>query len=115
LLPLVQDHAKDAEFLNVPIVNYQSMQTIFGSGVVTGRFAMGNNEALGQPSKQDTINLDTDAPALSKEDEPAHKEKPDDKKLGKRKRGLSEEEVALVTGMTEVVWGMSATISEGNH
>jgi hypothetical protein len=48
-------------------------------------------------------------------DRPAHKEKPDDKKLGKRKRGLSEENVALVTGMTEAVWGMSAAISEGNH
>ena len=115
MLPLVQDHAKDAEFLNMPIVNYQFMQTIFGSGVATGRFAMGSNEALGQPSEQDTIDLDTDAPAPSKEDGPAHKEKPDDKKLGKRKRGLSEEDVVLVTGMTDAVWGMSAAISEGNH
>jgi hypothetical protein len=64
---------------------------------------MGSNEALGQPSKQDTIDLNTDAPAPSKEDGPAHKEKLDDKKLDKRKRGLSEEEVALVTGMTEAV------------
>jgi hypothetical protein len=54
LLPLGQDHAKDAKFLNVPIVNYQFMQTIFGSGVATGHFAMGSNEALGQPSQQDT-------------------------------------------------------------
>jgi hypothetical protein len=115
LLPLVQDHAKDAEFLNVPIVNYQFMQTIFGSGVTTGRFTMESNKALGHPSKQDTIDLDTDAPAPSKEDGPAHKEKLDDKKLNKRKRGLSEEEVALVTGMIEAVWGMGAAISEGNH
>ena len=43
----MQDHAKDAEFLNVPIVNYHFMQTVFGSGVATGRFVMGSNEAFG--------------------------------------------------------------------
>jgi hypothetical protein len=80
------------------------MQTIFGSGVATGHFAMGSNEALRQPSEQDTIDLDTDAPAASKEDGPSHKDKADDKKLGKRKRGgLTEEDVTLVTGMTYAV------------
>ena len=44
----MQDNTKDAEFLNVSIVNYHFMQTVFGSGVATGRFAMGSNEALGQ-------------------------------------------------------------------
>jgi hypothetical protein len=116
LLPPGQDHAKDVKFLNVPIVNYQFMQTIFGFGVATGRFAMGSNEALRQPSEQDTIDLDTDAPAASKEDGPSHKDKADDKKLCKRKRGgLTEEDVTLVIGMTDAIWGMSAAISEGNH
>ena len=46
----MQDHTKDAEFLNAPIANYQQIQTIFGCGVATGRFAMGSNEALGQPA-----------------------------------------------------------------
>ena len=64
---------------------------------------MGNNEALGQPSEQDTIDRDTNAPVPSKDDGPAHKEKHADKKLGKRKRGLSEEDVVLVTGMTDAV------------
>jgi hypothetical protein len=104
LLPLGQDHAKDAEFLNVPIVNYQFMQTIFGSGVRTGRFAMGSNEPLGQPAEQDTIDLDNDAPAAMKEDGPSRKGKGDDNKLGKRKRGgLTEDELTLVTGMTDAV------------
>lgn len=46
----VKDHPKDAEYLNAPLVNYLPMQAIFGSGVATGRFAMGSNEALGQPT-----------------------------------------------------------------
>ena len=79
------------------------MQTIFGSGVATGRFAMGSNEALGQPSEQDTIDRDTNAPVPSKDDGPAHKEKHADKKLGKRKWVLSEVDAALLTGMTDAV------------
>ncbi|KAJ1278064.1 hypothetical protein BS78_04G051500 [Paspalum vaginatum] len=39
-----QAHAKDAEFLNTPIPNYTAMETIFGSGVATGKYAMGSSE-----------------------------------------------------------------------
>ncbi|XP_023156871.1 uncharacterized protein [Zea mays] len=45
-----QDHPKDVDYLNRPIENYMAMQIIFGSGVATGRFAMGSNEPLGKPS-----------------------------------------------------------------
>jgi hypothetical protein len=45
----LQDHPKDAVFLNTHLINYSQMQTIFASGVATGWFAMGSNEPLGQP------------------------------------------------------------------
>ncbi|TVU35703.1 hypothetical protein EJB05_17604, partial [Eragrostis curvula] len=56
----LEDHPKDAEFLNVPLINYTQMQTIFASGVATGRFAMGSNEPLGQPREEDTIDLEAE-------------------------------------------------------
>lgn len=49
LFSFLQDHPKDAEFLNCPLINYLQMQNIFGSGIATGRFAMGSSEALGTP------------------------------------------------------------------
>uniref|UniRef100_A0A0E0LJE0 Myb/SANT-like domain-containing protein n=1 Tax=Oryza punctata TaxID=4537 RepID=A0A0E0LJE0_ORYPU len=45
----IKDHVKDAEYLNVPLENYTQMAIIFGNGQATGRFAMGSNEALGNP------------------------------------------------------------------
>ena len=99
-----------------PIANYQQMQTIFGSGVATGRFAMGSNEALGQPAaEQDTIDLDSEAPPTAKEDATSSKKKVDDKKSGKRKRMLSDEDSVLLTGVTDAIWGLGAAVSEGNH
>ncbi|GJN31950.1 hypothetical protein PR202_gb20413 [Eleusine coracana subsp. coracana] len=47
LFDILQDHPKDAEFLNVPIENYNPMQVIFRAGQATGRYAMGSNEPLG--------------------------------------------------------------------
>ena len=99
-----------------PIANYQQMQTIFGCGVATGRFAMGSNEALGQPAaEQDTIDLDSEAPPTAKEDATSSKKKVDDKKSGKRKRMLSDEDPVLLTGVTDAIWGLGAAVSEGNH
>ncbi|KAF0907899.1 hypothetical protein E2562_022292 [Oryza meyeriana var. granulata] len=46
----VKDHPKDAKFLDVPIENRKQMAIIFGNGQATGRFAMGSNEALGNPA-----------------------------------------------------------------
>ncbi|KAK3163290.1 hypothetical protein QOZ80_1AG0001740 [Eleusine coracana subsp. coracana] len=40
---------KDAEYLNKPIENYKQMMTIFRTGLATGKYAMGSNEALGTP------------------------------------------------------------------
>ena len=61
---MLQDHPKDAEFLNTHLVNYLQMQMIFGSGVATGKFAMGSNEPLGEQQEPDTIDLDADAQRL---------------------------------------------------
>ncbi|KAK3162073.1 hypothetical protein QOZ80_1BG0084990 [Eleusine coracana subsp. coracana] len=43
----IEAHPKDAEYLNRPIENYKEMMTIFGTGLATGKWAMGSNEALG--------------------------------------------------------------------
>jgi hypothetical protein len=42
----MQDHPKDAEFLNTPIRFYTEMQIIFGSTLATSRFALGSSEPL---------------------------------------------------------------------
>jgi hypothetical protein len=43
----LQDHPKDAEFLNCPIRFYPKMEAIFGHSMATGRYALGSGEALG--------------------------------------------------------------------
>ena len=59
---------------------------------------MGSNEALGQLAEVESIDLEA-----AKEDGPSNKGKQEDKKFGKRKRVLSEEDVALLSGVTDVV------------
>ncbi|KAL6846440.1 hypothetical protein ACP4OV_023888 [Aristida adscensionis] len=127
-----RDHPKDAEFLNTPIENYLQMQIIFGSGQATGRFAMGSNEPLGTPSemtdgdlKEAPIDLTGDTPKYAGKGEfsaqvkgefsgkgkgeysgkavAAEKELGDGPvNIGKRKR-VSEEDAALMKGMTTAV------------
>jgi hypothetical protein len=46
LYPHLQDHPKDAEFLNCPIRFYTEMEAIFGHSQATGRFALSSGEAL---------------------------------------------------------------------
>ena len=46
---IVQDHPKDAEFLNAPLDNYAYMELCFGDKLATGKFAMGSSEPLGKP------------------------------------------------------------------
>ena len=48
----MQDHPKDTELLNTPLRFYDEMHAIFGSGMATGRFAVGSNEPLGVNSCQ---------------------------------------------------------------
>ncbi|WVZ77426.1 hypothetical protein U9M48_025291, partial [Paspalum notatum var. saurae] len=113
-------HPKDAQYLNTPIANYLPMQIIFGSGVATGRFAMGSNEPLGQPIDLDAVvDLDgdltpnTDSTGKAPEmHEP--KVKGESSHLGKRKR-VHDNEAALMTGLTEAVWGFANAVAESNH
>jgi hypothetical protein len=49
---LIAYHPKDAELLNTPMRFYDKMQAIFGSGMATGKFAVGSNETLGVNSYQ---------------------------------------------------------------
>jgi hypothetical protein len=44
---VLQDHSKDAELLNKPIQHYEELETLFGGGMATGRYAMGYGEVLG--------------------------------------------------------------------
>ncbi|WVZ83008.1 hypothetical protein U9M48_030199 [Paspalum notatum var. saurae] len=113
----LEDHQKDAKFLNVPIQNYQFMQTVFGAGVATGRFAMGSNEPLGNPpTKQETIDVDkAEAPPTVKDKIEQGKGKCKQEANKKRKRVINEDDAALMTGFTDAIWGLNAALSEGNH
>ena len=78
---------------------------------------MGSKEALDQlAAEPKTIDVDSnEAPPATKEDTAAlkDKDKSDDKK--KRKRMLNQDDVALMTGFTDAIWGLNAALSEGNH
>lgn len=103
------------------------MLTIFGTGLATGKYAMGSNEALGSPS---------DCAASSMKAEPYDEEKTfkamdDVAKLwgeaskdgkdttsgcgagNKRKRAvLTEEDIVVLSNMTDAVKDVTATIRE---
>ncbi|XP_047051558.1 uncharacterized protein LOC124656955 [Lolium rigidum] len=95
----VTDHPKDAEFLNVPIANYDEMHTIFSFGLVTGKYTMGSSEPMGSTAPapedadtqdSDTVNLDADKPA----------DAPEKPTAGKRKRGaFADDELVAFTNM----------------
>jgi hypothetical protein len=109
----LQDHPKDAEFLNTPIRFYLEMESIFGSILATGRFALGSSAPLR------VNNADSVATKLEGQDfsYPAFKAKPTfDLGEGskatppvstnagvKRKRNFSEKEMLMMTNMTDVV------------
>ncbi|CAN6278687.1 unnamed protein product [Urochloa humidicola] len=114
----VKDHPKDAEFLNTPIVNYAQMEAIFASGVATRRFAMDSTEALGDPADAETMDVDpTDAPTPTEKsgDASDSKAKGNAPPLGKRKRGMSEEDTSSMAGLTEAVWGFAGAVKETIH
>ena len=113
----LQDHPKDAEYLNTPIRFYTEMETLFASTLATGRFALGSNEPLG------VNNADSVAAKLEGQDFscPTYEGKATTNTFdfaegskataplsqsvgGKRKRGnFSEEEMLMMTNMTDAV------------
>jgi hypothetical protein len=64
LCPTIQDHPKDAEFLNCPIRFYCEMEAIFANAMATGKFVLGSGEALGQ-NLADSAAAKADDPPLT--------------------------------------------------
>ena len=123
-VPSLQDHPKDAEFLNTPIRFYFELETLFGSTLATGRFALGSNEPLGV-NKADslTVKLEKDSVGLKQE---ADRDKTtfecgkttvpvSESVCGKRKRGtFTEEEILMMTNMNDAINNVaSAMIKTG--
>ena len=118
------DHPKDTEFLNTPIRFYYQMETIFGSGMATGRHALGSNEPQG-------VNTNHGDSGMGKIAGNFGNHVPDDKTelqgegskatygmtsngVGcKRKRAyFSEEEVLMMTNMTNAVNNVANALRE---
>ncbi|KAJ1274811.1 hypothetical protein BS78_05G089100 [Paspalum vaginatum] len=110
----IQAHPKDAEYLNKPIANYQQMMIIFWNGMATGKYAMGNNEALDSPSDFAESSLKTEILDEEKATVKAVEElgkrfaeapRSSDVHVGsKRKRSiLSEEDTMMLTNVTDAV------------
>ena len=103
----LQDHPKDAEYLNTPIRFYKEMEALFGSTLATGRFALGSNEPLG------VNNADSVAAKLEGQDfscgTSEFGEGSKDNIVGaKRKRAnFSEEEMLMMTNMTDAINNVS--------
>jgi hypothetical protein len=92
------------------------MQTIFGVGVATGRFAIGSNEPLGHPTaEQETIDLEKETPAKNKQEPSSSKVKAHAEDNNKKKRVLSDEDMAAMTAFTDAIWGLNHAVSEGNN
>ena len=104
-------------FLNRPIVNYYQMQVIFGSGVATGRYAMGSAEALGRPGQANAL---VDVKAYERGEEQMErpgfdKEKEDQvtpKRTPKRMRN-NEEGGSSSGGLADAITGLSNSVAEG--
>ena len=107
-----------------------AMQIIFGSGVATGRFAMGSNEPLGKPSDivdilDDGIGVSSefvDASNLTGKGKTVDKGTPGDSidtkpmsNLGKRKRFMTDEDVAVFNGMKQAISDVAAAVRESIH
>ena len=118
----LQDHPKDAEYLNTPIRFYTEMEAIFGNALATSRFALGSREALGQ-NQANSIAAKVDGPPLTPltgdKAPTAHVEGskaievPCSGVGGKRKReNFSEEEILMLTNMSDAVNNVTNTLRE---
>jgi hypothetical protein len=85
---------------------------IFGSGVATGKFAMGSNEPLGEQQEPDTIDLDADAPKTLVCNNTPQGPSGEKGALGKRKRGLSEDDAEFYGGLVKSIEGLSSAIKQ---
>ena len=118
----LQDHPKDAEYLNTPIRFYTEMEAIFGNALATSRFALGSREALGQ-NQADSAAAKVDGPPLTPltgdkaPTAPAECSKATEVPCsgvgGKRKReNFSEEEILMLTNMSDAVNNVANALRE---
>ncbi|CAN6196364.1 unnamed protein product [Urochloa humidicola] len=108
-----KDHPKDAEFLNTPIRFYVEMECIFGSTLATGRFALGSNAPLGVNNADSVAakieGADFSCPSFDAKPtfefgQGSKSSAPASASAGvKRKRNFSEEEILMMTNMTDAV------------
>jgi hypothetical protein len=113
--PSLQNHPKDAEFLNTPIRFYFELETFFGSTLTTGRFALGSNEPLGV-NKAESVASKPKADCVAPKE--VHRGKTtfdygegsntiipvSETVCGQRKRGtFTEEEILMMTNMNDAV------------
>jgi len=104
---------KDADLLNTFLRFYDEMQTIFGSGMATGRYSLGSNEALGVNSNhadsglgkmEGTVgNLGAEEKIERGGGSKATELLPSDGGRKRKRSIFSEEEVIIMTNMTDVV------------
>jgi hypothetical protein len=122
MCPKLQDHSKDAEYLNTPVRFYTKMDAIFGNALATGRFALGSGEALRQ-NQADSVAAKVDGSPLTPttgDKAPTAPTKgskvtevPSSAAGGKRKRGnFSEEEMLMLTNMSDAVNNMANALRE---
>jgi hypothetical protein len=118
----LQDHPKDAEFLNCPIRFYTEMEAIFGHAMAIGKFALGSGEALGQNHTY-SVAAKAEGPAFTNTTtEEGHTEGGQGSKAtqvpsttvgGKRKRGnFTEDEMLMLTNMSDAIYNVANALRE---
>jgi hypothetical protein len=120
----LQDHPKDAEFLNCPIRFYTEMEAIFSHSQVIGKYVVGSGEALGvnmadsQAAKVDgsaafLVASDHKYPIDVGEGSKATDLKSQSAVGNKRKRGnFTEDEILLLTNMSDDVRDVASALRE---
>jgi hypothetical protein len=113
----LQDHPKDVEFLNTPIIFYTEMETIFGSSMATGRFALGSSEPLGVNNADSVaakIEGDADGKTSTDVGDSSKTTELLTPSVGtKRKRTIfSEDELLMMTNMTDAVREVANALRE---
>jgi hypothetical protein len=96
--------------------------------VATGRHAIGSNEPLGTPiAEEEVVDLekkDEEEKAVNSKGKcKAEADVKADKGKGKckaeasknKRRMITEDDAALMTGFTDAIWGLNATLNEDNH
>ena len=119
----MQDHPKDAEFLNYPIRFYTEMEAIFGHAMATGKYVVGSGKALRQ-NQDDSVAAKIEGTSFkTASDYPSSHDILSSNKAtevltqstvgGKKKRGaFTEDEKLLLTNMSDAVNNVANALRE---